>query len=73
MGPLLAVVASEFHDVTLTQDGRAALVSLESDRGPIIVALPLEALGALAARAVQVVGHADAGRRVPGAPNIAEM
>lgn len=58
MGPLLAVVASDFQAITLTQDGMTALVSLGSDRGPIMLALPLEALEALdafATRAGQVV------------------
>lgn len=55
MGPLLAVVASDFQAITLTQDGMTALVSLGSDRGPIMLALPLEALDAFATRAGQVV------------------
>lgn len=50
MGPLLAVVAKAFDDITLTPDGLTALVSLDSNRGPILLALPVEELAALAAR-----------------------
>lgn len=60
MGPLLAVVAREFNDIGLTQDGSVALVSLDSDRGPIILALPVAELRALAARAQKLRSDAAA-------------
>jgi len=69
MGPLLAVVASDFQAITLTQDGTTALVSLDSDRGPIMLALPLAALRPLASRALELAGPPPARR----AANIAEL
>lgn len=58
MGPLLAVVAQAFEDITLTPDGLTAMVRLDSNRGPILLALPLEELAALATRGHQVARSA---------------
>jgi hypothetical protein len=54
MGPLLALVAQAFEDITLTPDGLTAMVRLDSNRGPILLALPLEELAALSTRGGQV-------------------
>jgi hypothetical protein len=60
MEPLLAVVAETFEDVALTPDGLTALVSLDSKRGPIMLALPVAELGALADRAQTLRSPASA-------------
>ena len=60
MGPLLAVVAQDFKGISLAPDGSTALVSLDSDRGPIILSLPVAELRALAARAQRIRSDASA-------------